>query len=411
MTLLALVAAFVRRRPLTWGFHALTLALGVAVLTALLALNSGLANRFQRDLAGIDLVVGAKGSPLQLIMSSVFQLDQPTGNIPSSTEALLKQNMMVKRVVPVSLGDNVAGFRIVGASPQYADIYGATLSDGRWWTHPMEAVVGAEAQRRLHYRLGQTFIGDHGLSPGGEAHKDSPYVVVAILKPTGTVIDRVVLTDTASVWQVHHHEEIEHLEALSAGRPIDPHDVDKSPRQREVTALLITYRSAMGALMLPRYITSMPDLQAASPAVETAHLTTLLGTGAEVLRSFGVGLLVLSAAGFFVALFSAVSQRRQELALLRVLGGAPRLLFALIALEGVALGLIGGVAGVALGRAAAAYASYAAAKGGGPGLPLPPPGLTELGIVFGAAALSIVAATAPGFIAYRTNPASVLRGG
>ncbi|MBE7218564.1 MAG: FtsX-like permease family protein, partial [Caulobacteraceae bacterium] len=289
-------------------------------------------------------------------------------------------------------------------------IYGGRLAQGALWTQPMQAVIGSDAERALHYRIGQSFVGDHGLAPGGETHKDSPYVVTGVLAPTGTVLDRLVLTDTASVWQVHHHEDVEHAEALAAGRPIDPHDVDRSPSQREITALLISYRSAMGALMLPRYITSMPDLQAASPAVETAHLTTLLGTGAEVLRAFGVGLLALSALGFFVALFSAVSQRRRELALLRALGAAPGLLFALVAVEGVALGLVGGVAGVALGRLAAALAAHAAAKGGGPALPLPPIGGVELAIVVGAGVLSLVAAIAPGLIAYRTRPAAVLQG-
>ena len=410
MNIARLVAAFVRRRPLTWAFHALTLSLGVAVLTALLALNSGLSRRFERDLAGVDLVVGAKGSPLQLIMSSVFQLDQPTGNIPLLVAEQLSHNMMVRRAVPVSLGDNVGGFRIVGTSTGYVDLYKAQLGEGRLWTKPMEAVVGSEAQKHLHLQIGRSFVGDHGLSPGGEAHKDSPYVLVGVLKPTGSVIDRVVLTDTASVWQVHHHEDVEHAEALSAGQPVDPHDVDKSPSQREVTALLVTYRSAMGALMMPRYVTSMPNLQAASPAVETAHLVSLLGTGAEVLRSFGVGLLALSALGFFVALFSAVSERRRELALLRALGAPPRLLFGLVTLEGLLLGLAGGVGGIVLGRLAAAFAASAAAQGGGPSLPLPPVGAPELLILLGAAVLSLAAAAAPGFIAYRTNPSTVLRG-
>ncbi|MBE7220832.1 MAG: ABC transporter permease, partial [Caulobacteraceae bacterium] len=202
MTLLKLVAAFIRRKPLTWSFHALTLALGVAVLTAILALNGALEGRFQRDLAGIDLVVGAKGSPLQLIMSSVFELDQPTGNIPLSTLPLMQQNMMVRRVVPVSLGDNVGGFRIVGTSTEYPAIYGGRLAQGALWTQPMQAVIGSEAERALHYRIGQSFVGDHGLAPGGETHKDSPYVVTGVLAPTGTVLDRLVLTDTASVWQV-----------------------------------------------------------------------------------------------------------------------------------------------------------------------------------------------------------------
>ncbi len=404
-----LVLAFIRRRPLTWGFHALTLALGVAVLTAVLALNAGLSGRFERDLAGIDLVVGAKGSPLQLILSSVFQLDQPTGNIPLSTAQTLSRNMLIRRAVPLSLGDNLAGFRIIGTTPQYGEIYDARLTAGRWWTQPMEAVIGATAERRLKLKVGDVFVGDHGLAPGGETHKDSPYRVVGLLAPTGAVIDRVVLTDTASVWKVHEHENAEHAALIAAGKQLDPHDIDKSPSGRQITALLLTYRSTMGALMLPRYINAMPDLQSASPAVETAHLTTLLGTGADVFRAFGLGLLVLSALGFFVALYSAVSQRRRELALLRALGAHPSLLFALVTLEGLALGLVGGAAGVALGRAAAAFAAQAAARGGGPSLPLPGFGAVDLMVIGGALALSLAASIAPGIVAYRTQPAAMLR--
>ncbi len=411
MNQVKLIAAFIRRRPLTWGFHALTLALGVAVLTAVLALNAGLSGRFQRDLGGIDLVVGAKGSPLQLIMAAVFELDQPTGNIPLPVAQMLAANRLVLRAVPVSLGDNVGGFRIVGTSTQYPRIYDARLAAGRWWSAPMEAVVGSQANRRLHFAVGQAFVGDHGLAPGGEAHKDTPYRVVGILQPTGAVIDRLVLTDTASVWKVHERENLEHLEAPSVGKPGDPHDIDNSPGGREVTAVLVKYRSAMGALMLPRLITAMPNLQVASPAVETAHLTTLLGTGAEVLRAFAVGLLALSALGFFVALYAAVSQRRRELALLRTLGARPSLLFALVTLEGLALGLTGGVAGIALGRGAAAYAAHAASRGGGPSLPLPPLGGVDLAILAGALALSLLAALAPGLVAYRTQPAAALNAG
>src|ERR1700740_2917561 len=122
MNVFKLVGAFIARRPLTWGCHALTRALGIAVLTAVLALNAGLSGRFEKDLADIDLVVGAKGSPLQLILSSVFELDQPTGNTPLSVAETLSQNHMVRRAVPVSLGDNVAGFRIVGTTPRYGEI-------------------------------------------------------------------------------------------------------------------------------------------------------------------------------------------------------------------------------------------------------------------------------------------------
>ena len=391
MTAWRLVAAFIARRPLTWAFHALTLALGVAVLTAVLALDAGLSNRFQRDLAGVDLVVGAKGSPLQLILSAVFQLDAPTGNIALGAADAIAANRLVRRAVPVSMGDSVQGARIVGTTPGYVSLYGARLAAGRMWARPLEAVLGAEVARRTGLGVGASFAGEHGLAPGGEAHAGAPYRVVGVLAPSGAVIDRLVLTDTASVWAVHAHPG-------EAG-------------PREVTALLITYRSAMGALMLPRFVAAQPNLQAASPAVEVGRLTSLLGAGAEVLRSFGLGLLALSALGFFTALFAAVSQRRRELALLEALGAGPWRLFALVAVEALALGLAGGLGGLVLGRVAAAFAAMQAARGGGPSLALPPVGLTELLILGGALLLSLAAAAAPGLIAARTRAAAVLREG
>jgi putative ABC transport system permease protein len=410
MNTFKLVWAFVRRRPMTWTFHALTLALGVAVVTAVLALSRGLDDRFDRDLADINLVVGAKGSPMQLILSSIYQVDAPTGNIPLETAQTLSRNLMVRRAVPISLGDNVGGLRIVGTSPLYGAIYGAVLARGGWWNAPMQAVLGADSARRLHLGVGDVFVGDHGLAPGGETHKDSPYRVVGVLRPTGAVIDRLVLTDIASVWKVHERENAEHAEALAAGQAVDPHDVDRSPDGRQVTAVLVTYRSAMGALMLPRLLQAQPGLQTAVPAVEMARLNEMLGTGVEVLRGFGAGLLALSALGFFVALFSAVSQRRRELALLRVLGARPGALFSLICLEAVALGLVGGGAGWLIGRGAAAFAAARTAAGGGPLVVIPPPGGLDALLLAGALVLAVVASLAPAVLAGRIQPAETLKG-
>jgi putative ABC transport system permease protein len=396
-----LVFAFIGRKPLTWAFHALTLALGVAVITALLLLSQGLDNRFSKDLAGVDLVVGAKGSPLQLILSTVFALDNATGNIPLDTAVQMERNPLVKFAVPVSLGDNYKGYRIVGTWPSYGQLYGARMARGAWWTGPMQVVVGADVARRYHMALGQVFAGSHGLTVGGEVHADTPYRVVGILKPTGAIIDRLLLTDTASVWVVHEHEAVKE-EGLTPA---------EASAHREVTAVLIKYKSAMGAVMMPLMVKRIPDLQAAVPALETARLVSLLGTGAEVLKGFGIGLLALSALGFFVALFAAVNQRRRELALLRALGARPRLLFGLVAGEGLLLGLLGGVLGVLLGRAAAMVAGAASADTGGPALAIPAFGAPDLMILLAAAVLSLLAAALPGWIAYRINAAQALQTG
>lgn len=405
-----LIWAAIRRKPLGWAFHVLSLALGVAVVVALLAIDRGIDDRFTRDLAGIDLVVSGKGSPLQIILSSVFQIDQPTGNIPLSTLARLKRNMLVKDAVPVSLGDNVGGYRIVGTSADYGRLYDARLVGGRWWTTPLEAVLGAEVARDEHLKVGDVFVGEHGLARGGEKHSATPYRVVGVLAPTGAVIDRLALTDIASVWKVHEHENAEHAEAVASEQRTDEGPDLYPAVGQQVTAVLVRYRSVMGALMIPRLLKYDPNVQTAVPALELTRLNTLLGTGTDVLRGFGVGLLALSALGFFVALLSAVQERQRELALLRALGGGPGLLLRLVLVESLLLGMIGGVAGLALGRIAATIAAHAVARGGGPALALPPPGMNDVLIVIAAMALALLAAIVPAIAAYRLRPARVLRG-
>lgn len=407
MNTFRLAIAFIRRRPLQWGFNLLSLALGVAVVVALLGLDSAIDRRFERDLAGVDLVVGHKGSPLQIILSSLFQLDVPTGNVPLSVFTRLQANRLVKRAVPVSLGDNLAGYRIVGTSGDYVTLYGAHLVGGRLWSGVLEAVLGSEVAATQHLRVGDVFVGEHGLARGGERHVDNPYRVVGILAPTGAVIDRVALTGIASVWKVHEHENAEHAAAVASIHEVG--EADNYPAVgQEVTAILVQYRSTMAALMLPRLFGAQANLQTAVPAVEVSRLTALLGQGAAVMRGFGIGLLLLSTLGFFVALLSAVQGRRRELALLRALGAGPGRLVALVMVEALILGGCGALLGLALGRGAGVVAARAVAVRGGPALTLPPLGQTEIIVFATAIALTLLAALLPAIIAYRLRPAEAL---
>lgn len=405
-----LIWAAIRRKPLNWAFHVLSLALGVGVVVALLAIDKGLDERFDKDLAGIDLVVSGKGSPLQIILSSVFQIDQPTGNIPISILGRLKRNMLVADAVPVSLGDNIAGYRIVGTTPDYAKLYEARLAQGHWWKGVLQAVLGAEVARNEGLKVGDTFVGEHGLARGGERHTATPYRVVGILAPTGAVIDRVALTDTASVWKVHEHENAEHAAALASETQVSEGPDLYPSVGNQVTAVLVRYRSVMGALMVPRLLRRDPNVETAVPALELNRLNTLLGTGTDVLRGFGIGLLALSALGFFVALLAAVGERRRELALLRALGGGPGLLLRLVLIEALLLGIVGGLVGVAIGRVAANVAAGVVARHGGPALALPPIGTADALIVLAAMLLALAAAVVPSIAAYRLRPAQVLRG-
>lgn len=326
-------------RPLGAALNVLLLSLGLASITFLLLVGHQLSRAFDRDLAGIDVVVGAKGSPMQLILSGVLHIDVPPGNVPLAAVQALAKHPLVASIIPISLGDNYRGYRIVGTSHDYVSHYGATLAQGRLWDAPMQVVLGATAARKLGAVLGNTFAGTHGLSAGGHVHGDSTYTVVGILAPNDSVLDRLILTDTASVWKVH-----EDFTAL------DDADRKAMEAEREVTMALVRYTTPLAAVSFPRYVNTRTEMQAASPALEITRLLHMLGLGTDVLQAFAGVLLLTAALSVFIALWSAVRERRGDLALLRMLGAPPAKVAALLLCEALWLGLLAAALGLLLGQ-------------------------------------------------------------
>ena len=327
-------------RPLAAALNVLLLSLGLASITFLLLVGYQLSKAFDRDLAGIDVVVGAKGSPMQLILSGVLHVDVPPGNVPLKAVNELAKHPLVASVIPISLGDNFQAYRIVGTSHAYVDLYDAQLAQGRLWTQPMQVVLGATVARKLGLQLGSTFVGSHGLTPGGHAHGGSIYTVVGILAPSGSVLDRLILTDTASVWQVH--EDYTALDEEDRAIMID---------EREITLALVQYKTPLAAVTFPRYVNTTTGMQAAAPAMEITRLLHMLGLGTDVLRAFAGVLLLTAGLSVFIALWSAVRERRADLALLRMLGAPASRVAALLLSEALWLGLLAAVFGLALGQA------------------------------------------------------------
>jgi putative ABC transport system permease protein len=327
-------------RPLGAMLNVLLLSLGLASITFLLLVGAQLSRAFDRDLAGIDVVVGAKGSPMQLILSGVLHIDVPPGNVPLKAVRELEKNPLVESIIPISLGDNLRGFRIVGTSHAYLHHYQATLATGALWTRPMEVVVGATVARKLGLQLGNTFAGSHGLGGGGHLHGDSMYNVVGILEPSGSVLDRLILTDTASVWKVH--------EDYTA---VDAEDRKIMEDEREITMALVKYKTPLAAMSFPRYVNTSTEMQAASPALEVSRLLNMLGLGTDVLRAFAGVLLLTAGLSVFIALWSAVRERRADLALLRMLGAPPSKVAALLLCEALWMALLAAALGLLLGQA------------------------------------------------------------
>ena len=165
MKTIALSWRYLWSRPLGAALNVLLLSLGLASMTFLLLVSSQLERAFDKDLAGIDVVVGAKGSPMQLILCGVFQIDVPPGNIPLKAVKALEKNPLLASVIPISLGDNLRGFRIVGTSSAYIDHYAAHLAQGNLWTQPMQVVVGSIVAQKLGIQIGNTFAGSMGWRP------------------------------------------------------------------------------------------------------------------------------------------------------------------------------------------------------------------------------------------------------
>ncbi|HVL58426.1 MAG TPA: ABC transporter permease [Burkholderiaceae bacterium] len=333
-----LLVAYLRSRPLMTLLTAVLIALATATMSVVTQVTSQFEHRLEQDAAGIDLVVGPKGSPLQLALAAVYHADVPPGNIPARALADLAADRMVAQAIPIALGDSFRGYRIVGTTPQYPANYNASVAIGRMFAQPMEAVLGARVAAATGVAIGGNFVGTHGLREGGPTHGDDVYRVVGVLAPTGTVIDRLVLTPVESVWLVHE------------GEPADDEERRLLEAERELSAILLRYASPLAAATLPRRINASTNLQAASPATEAARLFHLIGIGADAVRAFGVLLVVAAALSVFVALFQALADRRYELALMRMLGASPRRLFALLVLEGTLLTAAGVAAGLLAGH-------------------------------------------------------------
>ena len=213
MSLFRLALANLRASPLSSAVNILLLALGTASIAILLLASAQLSNTLTKNAAGIDLVIGAKGSPLQLVLSGVYHADVPPGNIPASEVERWQEHPSVGNAIPLSLGDSFRGYRIVGTVTEFAALYDGEVQEGSYWDHPFEAVIGSRVAQTSALSVGDTFAGVHGLAENGDTHDDSTYTVVGTFAPTDSVLDSLIVTSTESVWLMHAshvHDEHEH---------------------------------------------------------------------------------------------------------------------------------------------------------------------------------------------------------
>lgn len=424
MSLFSLVWNYLIAKPLNTVLNIVLLALGIAVITILLLFNNQLQENITKNGRGIDLVVGAKGSPLQLILCNIFHVDFPTGNIKLNEAERIAKNRLVKQAIPLALGDSYQSYRIVGTNKEYADLYTMELQEGNWWKKNLEVTIGSAVATIGKLRVGDTFASAHGLVEGGHSHDDNKFVVAGIMKPSGSVVDNLILTNIESVWIMHevhgegevadhhHHDAEEHNHSTGAQfipSPLVP-SIAAKDSIHEITSMLIEYRSPMGAVQMPRFVNSQSNLQAASPAFETARLFSILGVGFDILMGFAYVLIFISGLSIFIALYNSLKERRYDLAIMRSMGASRFKIVVTILTEGALLTFLGSIVGIVLGHGVLVILSMfveETQKAGVSGLVF----YTEEWILLaGSLLLGLLCAIIPALQAYRTDISRVLAG-
>jgi len=323
-------------KPLSSLITVALLALGIGIISLLLQLNSLIKNQMENNLRGIDMVVGAKGSPLQLILSSVYHIDSPTGNISFEEAEEISNNKMVGSSIKLLYGDNYKGFRIVGAEKKLMELYKGVIKQGKEWNSPYEVLVGSKVYEKLNIKVGDDLVTSHGLRETGQSHSDKSFKVVGLLESSNSVMDQLIITSPESVWDIHSahdHEEDKHEE-----------------ENKEITAMLIKFKSPMNIIRFPRQINENTNLQAAVPSYEISRLFKLFGFGIETLTYLAYLIIIVSGFSLFINLFNSMNDRKYEMALIRTLGASRFQLSRMIIFESLILTIAGFAIGLLFSR-------------------------------------------------------------
>ncbi len=356
MNLILLAWKNIRHQWLDTLLGVLLLAFGLGTISMLILIEKQSSEQFNRNIKDIDMVLGAKGSPLQLILANVYHVDAPTGNIKIRDAKQVIYNPTVAMAIPLAYGDNFQQWRIVGTDSNYAQHYAMKLREGVAFKEEYDANIGADVAKATGLKLGDTFLSTHGLdqTENDEEHAHHhAYRVVGIFEKSGSVIDRLILTPVETIWHAHEDNEpaSTEIEESNDSTNSPPPMIKKGPMMmlrpakamapspndnKEVTAYLIKSRMAMAQMILPNLIKET-NMQLAFTAIEVNRLSQNFGLGMDTVKAVAWVIIGLSFFSIFISLFNSLKKRKYELALIRSMGASPFKVFALIITESLLL--------------------------------------------------------------------------
>jgi len=355
-------------KPLPSLLSMLLLAVGLSTAIILKLTEHQLTENINNTGKDVKLVIGAKGSRLQLVLSSVFQIDNPTGNINYGFYTLLKRNRMIKEMIPVSMGDSYKRKRIVGTNHDYIRLFSGKLMDGVLFEKPLEATIGSVVASELGLKVGDEFVGGHGMEEVLHSHDEYKYKVVGVLERSGSVLDNLILTPVQTVWIMHagHDddsaytlgggEEAAHEEVTEKEHDHDHHGHDHhehaevnleellaniDPKDREITAILFPNLSGNAKIGVLNNANNQPNMMAVDPAPEIALLKNKLTPFVSIIIAISWFITIIAMFSVFIGLLNSLRGRKYEIALMRVLGASKAKVLVSILFEGVILSVLG----------------------------------------------------------------------
>lgn len=410
---LALRSAWNRRYTL--GLTLIAIALSVALLLGVDRVRRDARESFGQSVSGTDLIVGARTSPVQLMLYAVFRIGEATNNMTWASYEHVARHPLVSWSVPISLGDSHRGYSVVGTTAAYFDHFryggGESLAfrSGKPFASVFEAVVGAEVAERLGYRTGDRIVLNHGSGDVSLAeHSDKPFTVVGVLQRTGTPVDRSV------------HVPLEGIEAIhldwQGGAPIPgvsipaEHVSKFDLRPKAITAALVGLKTRAAVFRVQRQFTDYRDeaLIAVMPGVALDQLWQVVGIAERVLLAVSAMVVVVGLAGLVAVVLAGLNERRRELAILRSVGARPRDVFVLLMLEALGVMLAGAVSGVVLLALLTAILGPIAATHYGVMVELRVIASSELLLLAAVVTVGVLASLIPGYRAYRLSLADGL---
>ncbi|MEL7291949.1 MAG: ABC transporter permease [Pseudomonadota bacterium] len=348
---LTLALKSVRNRKVTALLTILTVAISVILLLGVERIRTQAKSSFANTISGTDLIVGGRSGQVNLLLYSVFRIGNATNNIDWKSYQEFSQHRAVDWAIPISLGDSHKGFRVMGTNHSYFEHYrygqkqNLAFSQGGEFNGLFEAVIGADVAKQLNYEIGSEMVIAHGISDVGfSRHENLPFVVVGILAPTGTPVDKTVHVSLQAIEAIHvGWESGANLGNTPEAAQLE--NMDFEPKQ--ITAMMLGLKSKIQTFALQRQINTYKKepLSAILPGVALHELWGMMSVAEQALMAVSVFVVIAGLLGMLSSLLTSLQERRREMAILRAMGARPRHVFSLLILEASALTMIGVIAG------------------------------------------------------------------